>query len=94
MQTEKKEVEKEQKQQPQPTPRRREIVPFILKVKYSLYSTLIFFLIANPETYRFTQSVFGSLIASKSGSPSSYGFFLHTFIFFLAILGLMMFPSD
>jgi len=79
---------------PQPTPKRREVVPFILKVKYSLYSALIFFLIANPETYRFTQSVFGSFIASKSGSPTSYGFFLHTIVFFLAILGLMMFPSD
>jgi hypothetical protein len=92
-------MQAEQKKEPEkptptPQPRRREIVPFMLKVKYSLYSTLIFFLIANPETYRFTQSVFGSFIASKSGSPSSYGFFIHTFIFFLAILGLMMFPSD
>ena len=73
---------------------KKEIVPFLLKVKYSLYSALVFFLIANPETYRFTQSVFGSLIASKDGSPTSYGFFLHTILFFFAILGLMMFPSD
>jgi hypothetical protein len=73
---------------------KKELVPFMLKVKYSLYSALVFFLIANPETYRFTQSVFGSLIASKDGSPTSYGFFLHTIIFFFAILGLMMFPSD
>ena len=56
-----------------------------LKAKYSVYSALIFFLIANPETYKITQSIFGRVIniASDSGCPTPYGFFLHTIFLYL-----------
>lgn len=64
-----------------------------LKVKYSFYSALVFFLIGNPETYKFTNSIFGNT-SDRDGSPSSFGFFLHTFLFFLTILALMAFPRD
>jgi hypothetical protein len=30
-----------------------------LKAKYAFYSMLIFFLVANPETYKITESFFG-----------------------------------
>ena len=63
------------------------------KIKYSFYSALVFFLIGNPETYKFTNSIFGST-ADRDGSPSTFGFFLHTFLFFLTILALMAFPRD
>ncbi len=69
----------------------KEEVPFLLKVKYSFYSTLIFFLIANPQTYKLTQSLFGA--GGADGSPSSYGFFMHTALFFLTILAFMMLPQ-
>jgi len=67
-----------------------------LKAKYSFYSTLVFFLVANPETFKLTQRVFGGFltVASAQGAPTPYGFFLHTFVFFLVLLGLMMFPKD
>jgi len=67
-----------------------------LKAKYSFYSTLVFFLVANPETFKLTQRVFGGFlsIASAQGAPTPYGFFLHTFVFFLVLWGLMMFPRD
>jgi len=67
-----------------------------LKAKYSVYSALIFFLIANPETYKITQSIFGRFIAiaSDSGCPTPYGFFLHTIFFFFALWGIMLFPRD
>lgn len=64
-----------------------------LKVKYSFYSALVFFLIGNPETYKFTNTIFGNT-ADRDGQPSSFGFFLHTFLFFLTILALMAFPRD
>ncbi len=68
---------------------------FMLKVKYSFYSTLVFFLLANPETYRVVQQVVGNKldIVSPSGAPTSTGFFLHTGVFFATMLGLMMLPS-
>ena len=69
---------------------------FALKAKYSFYSTLIFFLVASPETYRITQDVFGWLftISTHDGAPTPLGFFLHTLIFFLVLWGAMLFPRD
>jgi hypothetical protein len=67
-----------------------------LKAKYAFYSTLIFFLIANPETYKLTQQILGRFltIASDSGCPSVLGFFIHTIAFFFVLWGLMLFPHD
>jgi hypothetical protein len=66
-----------------------------LKAKYSFYSALVFFLIANPETFKVTQMLFGSFITlANGGCPTPAGLFLHTGIFFLVLLGLMLFPRD
>jgi hypothetical protein len=68
-----------------------------LKAKYSFYSALVFFLVANPETYKIIQKVFGGLIgeiASLAGCPTPLGLFVHTIVFFFVIFGLMMFPRD
>ena len=68
----------------------------VLKAKYAFYSTLIFFLIANPETYKMTQKVLGFVVhvADGGGCPTATGFFLHTTIFFLVLWGVMLFPRD
>ena len=69
----------------------------VLKAKYSFYSALVFFLVANPETYKAVQWVLGRFIgdiASSGGCPTPFGFLLHTVFFFLVMLGLMMFPRD
>jgi hypothetical protein len=67
-----------------------------LKAKYAFYSTLIFFLIANPETYKMTQKVLGWLfmVADGGGCPTAPGFFLHTALFFFVLWGVMLFPRD
>jgi hypothetical protein len=66
-----------------------------LKAKYSFYSMLIFFLIANPETYKMTESFFGRFFkVATNGCPTSAGFFLHTIIFFFILWGIMLFPRD
>ena len=69
---------------------------YALKAKYSFYSTLIFFLIANPETFKMTQSVFGFIvrIADGGGCPTAIGFFIHTALFFLVLWAAMLFPQD
>jgi hypothetical protein len=71
-------------------------VNMALKAKYSFYSTLVFFLVANPETFKLTQRVFGGFltVANSQGAPTPSGFFVHTFVFFLVLWGLMMFPKD
>jgi hypothetical protein len=67
----------------------------MLKIKYSFYSTLVFFLVANPETFKFSQQLFGSFLQiATGGCPTVNGFFIHTFVFFIVMVALMMFPRD
>jgi hypothetical protein len=66
-----------------------------LKAKYSFYSALVFFLVANPETYKITQMLFGTMFTtSNGGCPTPLGLLLHTIVFFIVLLGLMLFPRD
>ena len=65
-----------------------------LKFKYSLYSALLFFLVANPPTFRISYRIFGGSISSPGGCPTSVGFALHTFFFLVALYGLMSLPHD
>ena len=67
-----------------------------LKAKYAAYTTLIFFLMANPETYKLLQKFLGGLvsIASDGGCPTPTGFFLQTALFFVILWSFMLFPRD
>jgi hypothetical protein len=66
-----------------------------LKAKYAAYTALVFFLVANPETYRLFQRAFGRWITiADGGCPTPEGFFLHTALFFFLLWALMMFPRD
>jgi len=50
----------------------KNVVPFI-----------VFFLVANPETFKLTSSLLGSWIANSSGLPSNLGLLLHALVFVL-----------
>lgn len=63
----------------------------MLKAKYSFISSLIFFIVASPETYKLMQSIFGSITDGGVATPT--GLLLHTAIFFITMLGLMMIPT-
>jgi hypothetical protein len=84
-----------------PPPRDDKRAPFVanrilLKAKYSFYSALVFFLFANPETFAVIQRVIGGAFhtISSSGAPTFNGLLLHTGLFFLTMLGLMLLPSE
>jgi hypothetical protein len=68
---------------------------YLLKAKYAFISALIFFIVANPETYKFTQMLLGSFfeVAHPMGAATPNGLLLHTVLFFLAMWGLMMVPN-
>lgn len=68
----------------------------LLKAKYSIYSALIFFLFANPETYAILQRTFGNYVTliTSYGAPTIQGVFIHTALFFFTMLGLMLLPSE
>ena len=65
-----------------------------LKFKYSLYTTFLFFLLGSPTSFRVSNRLFGGAIASKGGCPTAVGFALHTFVFLVALYGLMSLPQD
>jgi len=68
---------------------------FWKRVKYSFYSTLVFILITNPITFKFTNTMFhGLFTVLQNGMPTPVGYFFHVFLFFVVILAIMMFPRD
>jgi hypothetical protein len=50
----------------------KKVVPFI-----------VFFLVANPETFKLTRSLFGGWVGSTYGVPSNLGLLLHALVFVL-----------
>jgi hypothetical protein len=67
----------------------------LLKIKYSFYSALVFFLFANPETIIILQGFFGKYVSFiYNNAITMSGVFATTFLFFVTILGLMLLPSD
>lgn len=73
---------------------RGEINRILLKAKYAIYCTLLFFLFANPYTYEVTNTWLSSVITvlDGSGRPTPAGFGLHLILFFLTLWGLMLTP--
>ena len=67
-----------------------------LKLKYSFYSALVFFLFANPETSIVFQRFFGHFITfiTPGGAPTIHGIFINTLLFFLTMFGLMLLPNE
>ena len=63
-----------------------------VKFKYSLYSTLAFFLVANPITFKFVNSLIPGV--AINGCPTAFGFILHSIVFFGVLYGLMSLPKD
>lgn len=50
----------------------KKVVPFV-----------VFFLVAHPETFKLTRSVFGDWVGSTYGVPSNLGLLLHALVFVL-----------
>jgi hypothetical protein len=59
------------------------------KFTASILSGLLFFIIANPETFTIVRRIFGKWVASATGYPTMLGLLLHAVIFFLIVWGIM-----
>jgi hypothetical protein len=64
------------------------------KFMTALLTGLVFFVIANPETFRLVRRVLGSRIATPNGCPSTIGLLVHTLVFILVIWGMMNVKRD
>ena len=64
------------------------------KWRYTLWTTLVFLIIVNPYTYKFTQKILGGIlgnISNASGCPSTIGIGLHAIVFTLIVRYMMGF---
>jgi hypothetical protein len=59
------------------------------KFLISIMAALLFFIIANPSTFRVMRSVVGKWVSSPTGCPSTGGLALHTTVYMLLTWGLM-----
>jgi hypothetical protein len=65
-----------------------------LKLKYSIYSSLIFFFLSSPVLYSQVASIFGNSIANVNGCPTIFGILLHSFVYFILLIAVMYLPPD
>ena len=65
----------------------------LLKAKYSFISALAFFIVANPETFKFTQNLGTAVQILDRGVVTPSGLLLHTAIFFGVMMALMLIPA-
>ena len=63
-----------------------------LKVKYSFYGTLIFFLLSSQTVYSIVGRITGT--SSKDGCPSVTGVLIHAVVYFMVLMAAMYFPND
>jgi len=62
-----------------------------MKWKYTIWTTIIFLLIANPYTFKMVHKFFGKVvsIANRDGCPTTAGLLVHAAVFALIIRYLM-----
>ncbi len=59
------------------------------KLMISIISALVFFIVANPETFKLVRRLLGSWVATPTGCPSMTGLVLHAVVFMLVVWGMM-----
>jgi hypothetical protein len=64
-----------------------------IHAKYSLYATLLFFLVASSDTYRLTGKLISGL-ADNNGCPEIKGVIVHGLVFMVLLILMMYLPMD
>ena len=61
------------------------------KARYSLYSALVFLILACPHVYKLVDKLFGSIVrvANPGGCATTAGLFIHAVLFGLVVFGMM-----
>ena len=61
------------------------------KWRYTLYTTIVFLIIANPYAYKMVQKLLGGIvkIASSDGCPTWTGLLVHAIVFTLILRWMM-----
>ena len=61
----------------------------LIKIKHSLYGTLIYYFISSPELYNLTSLILKNVATS---CPNTSDIYLHAIVYCLALIGVMYLP--
>ena len=64
-----------------------------VKLKHSLYGTLIFFFLSNPVFYKLMGSMFGNGISDTLGCPTFLGILISSILYCTSLVGVMYLPN-
>jgi len=64
-----------------------------IKLKHTIYATLIFYLISSPSFASLVNKLLGDEFFSKTGCPTKLGISLNSVIYCAALVGLMYLPE-
>lgn len=61
------------------------------KARYSLYSAIIFIVLASPPVYRLVNQLIGNLvqITDSTGHATTTGLLVHAIVFWVVVFGIM-----
>ena len=59
------------------------------KMMISIMSGLLFFIVANPETFKLVRRILGGWVSSPTGCPTVSGLVVHAIVYFLLTWALM-----
>lgn len=59
------------------------------KLLISVMSALLFYIVANPETFKLVRRIFGGWVSSPTGCPTMNGLVLHALVFLFITWALM-----
>ena len=89
-------MDEQQQQQQQQEQEKKKTEPFSgrnldMKWKYTIWTTILFLLIANPYTFKMVHKLLGKFvyIANRDGCPSTTGLLVHAAVFALILRYLM-----
>lgn len=64
-----------------------------VKIKHSLYGSLIFFFLSSPAFFSLVNALLGPQFASANGCPTLLGVFFSAIIYCLSLVGVMYLPE-
>jgi len=64
-----------------------------IKLKHTLYGTLIFYLLSSPAIFSFIGSILGRQYASAAGCPTLLGVLFNAFLYCIFLVAVMYLPE-
>tara|TARA_B110000208_G_C11777134_1_gene432467 strand:+ start:34 stop:444 length:411 start_codon:yes stop_codon:yes gene_type:complete len=65
----------------------------LIKLKHSIYGTLIYYLLSSPAIYYISYLLFGNIVSNINGCYTINGLLIHSVLYCLSLIGIMYLPN-